>query len=123
LAATHSPYNKPFIAAKVVIVPSLIAMITPALVCLGMSKASSFYTSVHGLASASTVFLIEVLFIYGASKLNAVEIKSKKKGLSDQISELESLRMNETDEVVIRDIDKNLQRLKKDRTQITSNPR
>lgn len=120
MSSTYSPYSKPFIALKVILVPSLLGFIQPVLGGWGMTEKSDYFTSTHNIIAGTIVFLLEVFFIFGAGKLNSLEISKKLQSLNDQIGELESLKLGEQDAQILVEIEKDLRKLKKERITLTA---
>lgn len=118
MAETHSPYSKQVIAAKVIALPSLIGFVEPVFHCIGLMPASEFHTPVKLLVSAVIVLSVESSSIWCVKKLNHKEIESKKFKTSQQISELQDCLIEELDTPTIKNVEKEIRRLKKELTSL-----
>lgn len=120
MQATYSSVNKSILGTKAVILAFLFHFLSPFLEFLNLPVASEHHSVVRGFIVVILVALIEYCFFKFGQWLNSSAIEHKLKNLNSQISDLEGLAVGEKDLVVLDELNKNIQNLKRQRVQLTA---
>lgn len=113
MQATYSSVNKTFWGIKAILLAFLFHFISPFLVMCSLPTNSEHHSIVRGLIASILIFVVEFIFHQTNVWMNSSEIKRKLKNTESQISDLNDLLQDETDDVLIRRINTKVRALKK----------